>query len=236
MVKSDSAKTALSVVFVIAIAAAFWLVLLSPKRDKSNELKDQATTLTTELASAEASANEALAAKKEYRSDYNKLLQLGKAVPADASTSSLLAELATLGAITKTGFVSISQGGETGGEAPAESEGEGESLPPLGATAGPSGLLAMPYSLEFAGGFFQLADFIHRLDSLVKTKNGTIDSHGRLVTIDDFELTPANLEGSKEKSELLAASFSVSTYVTPPGQGLTAGATPAGPANASYEK
>jgi Tfp pilus assembly protein PilO len=236
MLKSDSAKTALSVVFVIAIAAAFWLALLSPKRDKSNELKAQAATLTTELASAEASANEALAAKKNYRSDYNKLLQLGKAVPADSSTSSLLAELSVLGYLSKTSFVSISKNGENGGAAPAEGEGESSALPPLGAQAGPSGLLAMPYSLEFAGGFFQVADFIHRLDSLVKTKNGAVDSHGRLITVDGFELTPANAEGSKEASELLGASFSVSTYVTPPGQGLTAGATAAGPAPASYEK
>jgi Tfp pilus assembly protein PilO len=236
LVKSESAKTALSVVFVIVIAAAFWLLLLSPKKEKADELKAQTTTLTTELASAETSANEALAAKKSYTSDYNKLLQLGKAVPADASTSSLLAELSGLGYLSETSFVSISQGGENGGEPPTE-EGEAEtSLPPLGAITGPSGLLAMPYSLEFAGGFFQVADFIHRLDSLVKTKNGTVDAHGRLVTVDGFELTPANLEGSHGGSGLLAASFSVSTYVTPPGQGLIAGATAAGPATASYEK
>jgi hypothetical protein len=191
--------------------------------------------LSAELASAETSANEALTAKKSYTSDYNKLLQLGKAVPADASTSSLLVELSGLGYLSKTSFVSISLGGEGAGTAPTE-EGEGEALPPLGATAGPSGLLAMPYSLEFAGGFFQVADFIRHLDSLVKTKNGTVDSHGRLITVDGFELTPANLAGSTEKSEVLAASFSVSTYVTPPGQGLTAGATAAGPSTASYEK
>jgi Tfp pilus assembly protein PilO len=234
MIKSESSKTVLSVFFVIAIAVAFWLILLAPKRDKANELKNQAATLTTELAAAEAKANEALAATKDFASDYAKLVQLGKAVPADASTPSLLIELETLGTATHTSFDSISLGGgESEGGAEEATGGEVESLPPLGATAGPSGLLAMPYSLEFEGGFFDVANFIHRLDGLVKTKDDAVVAHGRLVTVDGFELAPGGGEGS---SDQLAAHLSVSTYVTPPGQGLTAGATASGPATASYER
>jgi Tfp pilus assembly protein PilO len=233
MMKNESARTALAVVFVIAIAAAFWLILLAPKRDKANELKDQAATLSSELEAAQAQANEALTARKDFASDYAQLVQLGKAVPADAATPSLLVELQTLGALTRTSFDSISLGGgEGGGEAPGEG-GEPDSLPPLGTTTGPAGLLAMPYSLEFEGGFFEIAEFIHGLDSLVTTKDGRVDARGRLITVDSFELAPAD-EG--EGSSNLLAHLSVSTYVTPPGQGLTAGATSAGPANASYEE
>jgi Tfp pilus assembly protein PilO len=234
MIKSESTKTVLGVAFVVVIAAAFWLILLSPKRDKSNELKSQATTISNELRSVEAQAAEAREAKKDFASDYTELLQLGKAVPAEASTSSLLVELTGLGAITKTSFVGISLNSEGSSEAPAE--GEGELLAPLGSQAGPSGLLTMPYSVEFAGGFFQVANFIQRLDAMVKTHTDSIEAHGRLVTIDGFELVTGQLEGSKALSEILAAHFTVSTYVTPPGQGLTAGATPAGPATASYER
>jgi Tfp pilus assembly protein PilO len=233
MMKNESAKTALAVVFVIAIAAAFWLILLAPKRDQANELKDQAATLSSELESAQAQANEALAAKKDFAADYAQLVQLGKAVPADAATPSLLVELETLGTLTRTSFDSISLGGgEGGGEAGSEGA-ETDSLPPLGTTTGPAGLLAMPYSLEFEGGFFEIAEFIHGLDSLVKTKDGRVDARGRLITIDSFELTPAD---KGEGSSNLVAHLNVSTYVTPPGQGLTAGATAAGPTNASYEE
>ncbi|HTT94455.1 MAG TPA: hypothetical protein VMF55_07265 [Solirubrobacterales bacterium] len=235
--KNESAKSALAVVFVIAIAAAFWLILLSPKRDQANELKDQAATLTTELESAQAQADEALAAKKDFAADYAQLVQIGKAVPADAATPSLLVELEVLGDLTRTNFHSISlgtgEGGESGGEASSES-GESQSLPPLGATSGPAGLLAMPYALEFEGGFFEIAEFIQGLDSLVKTKDGEVDARGRLITVDSFELTPAEEGGGS--SSTLVAHLSVSTYVTPPGQGLTAGATAAGPATASYEE
>jgi Tfp pilus assembly protein PilO len=233
--KSESTKTALAVVFVIAIAAGFWLILLSPKRDQVNELKKQAATLSTELEAAQNQADQALAAKKNFGVDYAHLVQLGKAVPADAGTPSLLVELQTLGELSRTEFMSISLGGgEGGGEVSTEGL-ESTTLPPLGSTSGPSGLLAMPYTLEFQGGFFEVADFLQRLDSLVKTKNGGVDAHGRLISVDSFELSPGG--GSKGgASSALSAHIDVSTYVTPPGQGLTAGATPAGPANASYEE
>jgi Tfp pilus assembly protein PilO len=236
MIKGESSKAALSVLFVIAIAAAFWLVLLAPRQDKVNELKSEATSLTTELSSAEARATEAKAAKKHFATDYNQLLQLGKAVPADSSTSSLLLELDALGISTKTGFLNISSGSESeGSEESTEGEGAAAGLPPLGATAGPSGLLRMPYALDYSGGFFQIADFIEGLNSLVQTKNEEVKADGRLITIDGFELAPGG-EGTRSASDLLAAHFSVSTYVTPPGQGLTAGASPAGPESAGYEE
>lgn len=235
MMKNESTRTALAVVFVIAIAAAFWLILLAPKREQANELKDQAATLSTELESAQAQADEALAAKKDFAADYAQLVQIGKAVPVDAATASLLVELEVLGDLSHTSFKSITLGTGEGAEASGEG-GEPQSLPPLGATTGPSGLLAMPYSLEFEGGFFEIARFIQRLDSLVKTKNGAVDALGRLVTVDSFELTPVKKGGEAGASSLLVAHFSVSTYVTPPGQGLTAGATAAGPATASYEE
>ena len=235
MMKNESTKTALAVVFVIAIAAAFWLILLAPKRDQANELKDQAATLSAELESAQAQANEALAARKDFAADYAQLVQIGKAVPVDAATASLLVELEVLGDLSHTSFNSISLGTGEGGEGSGEG-GEPQSLPPLGATTGPSGLLAMPYSLEFEGGFFEIARFIQGLDSLVKTKSGAVDARGRLVSVDSFELTPVDKGGEAGGSSLLSAHFSVSTYVTPPGQGLTAGATAAGPATASYEE
>jgi Tfp pilus assembly protein PilO len=98
----------------------------------------------------------------------------------------------------------------------------------------------MPYSLTFTGTFFQIADFIKGLDSLVKSDNEDVAVKGRLITVNDFTLTaegeseepgvPASKSGG---SPTLTASFSVTTYVTPPGQGIAAGASPASPAEAT---
>ncbi|HEY1356377.1 MAG TPA: hypothetical protein VGF09_08675, partial [Solirubrobacterales bacterium] len=106
------------------------------------------------------------------------------------------------------------------------------SLLPLGATIGPAGLGVMPYHLTFSGNFFQIADFIKGIDSLVDTGNSNVSVDGQLVTLSGFALNTEEDEGDggQRPSNYLKATFAVTTYVTPPTQGITAGATPAAPA------
>jgi hypothetical protein len=96
---------------------------------------------------------------------------------------------------------------------------------PLGASIGPAGLAVMPYTLTFKGSFFHVADFIHGLDALVKTKNEEVDVTGRLITINSFTLTPDGDRGFP----FLGASFTVTTFLVPPEQGVTGGASPSSP-------
>ncbi|MGB7685969.1 MAG: hypothetical protein WBL45_09345, partial [Solirubrobacterales bacterium] len=62
-----------------------------------------------------------------------------------------------------------------------------------------------------------------------KTANSEVAVDGRLITIDGFAL--GALPGKTFPQ--LAASFAVTTYLTPEGQGVTAGATPAAPSAAT---
>ena len=100
------------------------------------------------------------------------------------------------------------------------------SLLPLGASVGSAGLGVMPYSLTFSGDFFHVADFIKGIDSLVHPDTATVAVDGRLVTLNGFAL---NADPELDFPHL-DATFSVTTYVTPPSQGLTAGATSSEPA------
>jgi hypothetical protein len=101
---------------------------------------------------------------------------------------------------------------------------------PLGASIGPAGLAVMPYTLTFTGDFFQIAGFIHGIDKLVETKNATVGVEGRLVTIDGFSLSATEDEEEGAGDNRLSANFTVTTYITPPGQGVTAGASTSEPA------
>jgi Tfp pilus assembly protein PilO len=228
---TEQTKIALVVVAMVVLAGGFWLLLLSPKRAEASQLSEQITGLTAEVSSAKQEAATALAAKKNFAGDYKQLVELGAAVPAEAATPSLLVQLNGLSNRAKTSFQSIALGsGEGGSTAETTTEGSSDLLP-LGAAPGPSGFAAMPYTLAFEGGFFDITRFIHSLDGLVTTEaDGKVDAHGRLVTIDSFSLTPVGSEGKSGANGQLAANFAVSTYVTPPGQGLTAGASAAGPA------
>jgi Tfp pilus assembly protein PilO len=100
---------------------------------------------------------------------------------------------------------------------------------PIGATVGSAGLPVMDYDLDFTGEFFQIADFMRGVDSMVHTRGGLVDVRGRLLTVNGFTLQPSDKTGSLT-NPVLTAQLHVTTYLTPADQGLTAGATPTGPA------
>ena len=108
--------------------------------------------------------------------------------------------------------------------APA-TEGAAATLP-LGASVGAAGLAVMPYELQFEGDFFEIADFLAGVDRLVETKTGNVAVDGRLMTVDGFSLSQNTGKGFPS----LEVNLLITTYVTPPGQGLTAGASPTAPA------
>lgn len=246
-------KFVIAVLAVVVLAGAFWTLLLSPKRDEAAKLGKQVEKLEASLSQHQAEAANALAAKKEFPTNYSQLVVLGKAVPADSETASLLVQVQRISEKAHVRFEEISLESEGGEAAPAPAEGEGPeagsgsselvsptevaaSTTPLGASVGPAGLSEMPYTLTFTGDFFRVANFIRGLDSLVKTTNSRVAVDGRLITVNSFSLTPAGEEegsggsSSNAADPKLTVSFSITTYLTPPEQGLTAGATPAGPA------
>jgi Tfp pilus assembly protein PilO len=215
-------------------AAAFWMLELSPARQEADKLSNAASRLNGQVAADRREVQIGLEAKRQFPVDYGQLVVLGKAVPAEAETASLLVQLNRIAARSGVRFQEITLGNS--GEAPtaatpppappaggegspvAPTESAASSLP-LGATIGPAGLDVMPYSLKFTGDFSSVATFIHGLDALVKTTNANVAVNGRLVTIDAFSLGAAQ----GEKFPNLEANFSVTTYLTPAGQGLAEG-------------
>lgn len=233
----SSNLTIAAMLFVAALAIAFWMLALSPKREEAAELGDQVAQVEASLAAHRAEVSEAEAARDQFPVDYQKLVVLGKAVPGDDDTASLLVQVNGIADRARVDFRTITLGSAGGEEAPAappaaaaggspvSATEAAASLLPLGATIGPAGLAVMPYTLTFDGSFFQIADFIKGLDSLVATQREEVTVDGRLVTVDGFSLTADTAVGFPA----LQASFSVTTYLTPPSQGVTAGATPSSP-------
>lgn len=256
----SSSRLIVSILAVAALAVAFWVLALSPKRDEADKLGTQVEQLQVAVAEAQSKISEAAAAKREFPADYRQLVVLGKAVPASDETASLFVELNHIADRSQIRFESImlNGSGETA-EAPptatappatatappttpAASSPTSSAVPvaatippteaaasvlPLGATIGTAGLGVMPYSLSFSGDFFHVADFIKGIDSLVDTGGKEVSVDGRLVTLDGFALNADPELGFPH----LDANFTVTTYLTPPTQGITAGATPTEPAS-----
>jgi len=240
---------------LVALIAAFWLLILSPKREEASSLKQDVTELQSAVSAQQQVVDAAEQARKDFPEDYQKVVTLGKAVPQDDDTASLFAQLGGISQRAGVEFVSLElkadseappppapdPTGETPSvQAPPPESGDGGTAPvtsapategaaallPIGASVGPAGLPVMPYALQFRGDFFHVADFIHGLDSRVTANDDQVIADGRLITIDGF-----TLKGDPELGfPQLDASFAVTTYLTPETEGLTAGATPSGPA------
>jgi Tfp pilus assembly protein PilO len=247
-------RVVVTAVAVVALAVAFWMLLLGPKRDEASKLGAQVEKAKESLTQHRAEIAQAVEARKEFAADYQQLVVLGKAVPGDDETASLLVQVNRIaddaGVSFRTLKLEATEAAEAAPapvapapEAPSAEGSASESSPgspasltsptevaastlPLGAAIGPAGLAVMPYTLTFNGDFFHIADFIKGLDSLVKTQNARVSVDGRLITINGFSLAPDPSSGFPA----LEATFSVTTYLTPPAQGVTAGATPEAPA------
>lgn len=240
------------VLALLAFVAGFWVLVLSPKREEAAELEDERSQLEASVSELEGQVEAAKLTEDDFPRAYKRLVVLGKAVPEDADTPSLLVELNGVGKANKTEFRAIElQAGsgsapppppESGAEAaPEEESGSRDEVPttepaqpteavaaglPIGATIGPAGLPVMRYGLEFRGSFFGLTDFFAGVDRLVSSQDGKTRIRGRLLTVDGFVLSA----DPKRGLPALQANLSVTAFVTPPGQGVALGATPSAPA------
>jgi hypothetical protein len=237
---------------ILGLLACFWFMLLAPKRERAAELDTQVSDLQAEVAQQEQVADAAASSQQDYGRNYQSLIVLGKAAPADGDTPSLLAQFSELSEKSKTKFDSLilsddapptpppaaqtttdqnaEAGTPTAGSAepapaePAAATEASAAVLPLGATVGPAGLGVMPYDVRFSGDFFQVADLLAGLDSLVGADDKGTKVDGRLVTVNGFTMAPPE-PGLKS----LNVDLSITAYVLPDSQGLTAGATPADP-------
>jgi Tfp pilus assembly protein PilO len=251
-----------SILVLVALAIAFWMLILSPKREESDQLGQEIQQLTSSVESARSELVTATTAKRSFPADYRQLIVLGQAAPAGDETASLLVELEAIARSAGVSFdnIQLSTSGEEAAAAPAPApvtppaetsagttgavqaaatvpptELEA-SLLPLGASIGPAGLDVMPYSLEFSGSFFEITNFVQKIDSLVRPGGQGIEVDGRLITISAFNLsTEEEGEGGEGGGSELTANLTVTTYLSPPSQGVTAGATSSAPAASGGE-
>lgn len=90
------------------------------------------------------------------------------------------------------------------------------------------GLESVGMEFDFKGDFFELADFFHRLKRFVHVDGERVRVRGRLMTIDAVEYT-----ADADSFPALTATVTATVFLTPKAEGVSAGASPAGPASAA---
>jgi len=219
----------IAVVATAAAIAAFWFLALAPKRKEAADLSAQVSKKQTELATAKTTLAGYEKSKAGYSKNYATVVRLGKAVPEDDDVRSLLVQLDADADGTNVDFRTIQVGG-AGGAAPAAATatpGAAATTPvPPGAVAvGTAGFSQMPFSFSFRGTYANLSQFLSRMEKFVTLRNQQVNVTGRLLRLESIDM-----QVDQAGFPRIRAQIGASSYLVPQTQGLTAGATPAGPA------
>lgn len=106
---------------------------------------------------------------------------------------------------------------------------------PNGPAVAAPALDSVPLTFNFTGTYFDLADFFHRLKRFVYVANNQIFVRGRLMTIDTLSFAPGAATSTGAATSDLTATVGATVYLSPKAQGVTGGATAAGPPGTTTE-
>jgi hypothetical protein len=129
---TDRDRKILLLLVPLAIAAAYWFLLLAPKREEASAVGDQLSKVQAERDTAVQRAATLDSAKRSFATDYATVIRLGKSIPTNVDMPSLLVQLDRAARGTNISFTSIKTGERAPGAAAASA-----STPP-GGEGGPA--------------------------------------------------------------------------------------------------
>jgi Tfp pilus assembly protein PilO len=201
MTSNDRRNFAVVALAGLAIVAAMWVLAIGPKRSDSSEVRGNVAAQEQRVQAAAATLAGYQAAHKQFPGMLAELRSLDKAVPARAAISSLLRQLQRRAKVrdSELRLVALKSSTPAGAPAPA-------GVAP-GATAGPAGLSALPFTFEFTGRYFDLRDILATMRRSVSVRSGDVNVHGRLLTIDGLTFTRSDPASSDTKAVINATAY-----------------------------
>jgi hypothetical protein len=107
---TDRDRKILLALVPLALIAAYWFLVLSPKREEATRVQDQLTQAQSERDTAVQKAASLAAAKRSFGTDYATVIYLGKSIPSSVDMPSLLVQLDRAARGTGIKFTSIQAG------------------------------------------------------------------------------------------------------------------------------
>jgi Tfp pilus assembly protein PilO len=206
MTRSDTRSITIIGLVGLALLAALWMLAISPKRDDRATVLDTVSAQEQLLQTSRTQISAYENARRQFPGMLAELLTIDKAVPAQAAISSLLREVQRR---AKAEHSELRLVALRGASAVA---GAGSATTPLapGATVGPDGLSALPFTFEFSGTYFDLRNILQTVRRSVSFRSGDLKAVGRLLTIDGL-----TLDRSKPTSVQTKAVVTATAYIAP---------------------
>ena len=203
-----------TLVTLVAVGA-LWFGLISPKRGEASKQITRVTTAQTRVGAAQQKVTAGLAAAQQAPANRRVLAQLGTALPDSAGAAALLRELNGTSNHDNVAFRTASIASAGGGSAASTGTAQ---LPP-GASLGPGGLPTLPLTLTFDGRYLSLTTLLDRLRKFVGLAGQRVVVHGRLLSVEGFQLS------RDATSPTVSASLAATAYLAP----VPVAASPAAP-------
>ncbi|MGD0166602.1 MAG: type 4a pilus biogenesis protein PilO [Gaiellaceae bacterium] len=146
---------------LVVLAGGGYFLLIGPQKSQASSLTRQIADLNTKIRAGQSQAHQAAGLSKILVADNYKLQT---AMPDTTDVAGLYLQLGAIAKDTGVSFDSISPG----------------------TVVDATTYQVIPLTLIFQGNFFDLSDFLHRLQSLVLVENGKLQARGRLFTIDQI--------------------------------------------------
>jgi type IV pilus assembly protein PilO len=177
-----AAMIAIVVGAVLVVGLAGWFLLVRPQGGKLNDLKREAADVQLKI---DAYNQQVAAARSAPEIEVADVYRLAKAMPDRTDMPDLVLELSQLARDTGIRFDSIT--------------------PQPISSLGPYQVL--PISVTFNGNFYNLADFLYRLRSLVSVHAGRLDATGRLFSVDTLSFNESPLKFPQIQAALVIDAF-----------------------------
>lgn len=189
------------VVLALAVVATLaYLVVVGPQRAKATDLEAEVAAMRTQVDDARVKS---LDGRKVAPIKVADLFRLSKAMPDQTDMSGLLLQLNGLASDTGIVFDSITPQG----------------------VVGQTGYQVVPVQVIFHGNFYELADLLYRLRTLVTVNGGRLDATGRLFAIDTVDFAEGEGGFPEIQASLLVDAFVYGTgTATGPATASTPGA------------
>jgi type IV pilus assembly protein PilO len=184
---------------VLVVGLLLWFVMVHPQGGKLTNLKRQATDVQERI---DAYHQQVVAARSAPKIEVADVYRLAKAMPNKTDMPDLVLELSQLARDTGIRFDSISP-------------------QPIAAVGS---YTVLPISVTFNGNFYNLADFLYRLRSLVTVHAGRLDATGRLFAVDTLSFNESDLKFPQIQATLVIDAF---VYAAAPATPVPAATPPA---------
>lgn len=180
---------------ILIVALGGWFLLVHPQGSKLKNLKQETADVQAKI---DAYNQQVTAARSAPKIEVADVYRLAKAMPDQIDMPDLVLELSQLARDTGIRFDSITP----------------QPLAPLGSYS------VLPISVTFQGNFYNLADFLYRLRSLVRsrvTNQGVqLDATGRLFAVDTLTFNESTLKFPRIQATLVIDAFVYANGAPPP--------------------